>query len=469
MDLAGCGGGGSAHAVSQSPATLSGNWQFGMGEQVNPDPTKPSFSGGLQGGFLLQSGGKVTGAAIFSIATAPPGGSGGTPVQCNNGTDQISGSIAGQAVTLTASSIGAQTFSLTGNLSLDGTTMTGTYTSTDGAGCGIATAQALSWSAFLVPPLTGPIQGSFNSTSSNSNLNQQEFAVTGSLTQGDNFGVANATLSGSVSFINPATNPSDYPCLSGAILQGLISGNSVTLNIIGADGSTIGQIGNAEGAPVPAVTFSSTQNGYVLQSLSGPGYVVNSTPSCLNGDAGKICLAVNSTTGCQQPIMLTPSVLTFPAQTIGSTPTTQTIVLTNRSSYSLAVTESLTNNNGATNFTETDTCGKNGLISHGSVDLPAEESCSITISFNPQQSCAAGNPPEACLSATLTLVNAVSNSVVTVAIAGAGVPSSPALAACDFKGQKNSDGKRVEVHAISRFQGVLEDAVQDLEDHAEIE
>lgn len=392
--LSGCGGGTSSIANSQIPLTLSGNWQFNMAEQLNPDPSKPSFRGGLQGGFLLQTKDAVTGAAIYSITTEPPAGSGGTPSQCNNGTAQITGTLSDRIVTLTAAAAGGQTFRLTGTLSFDGSTMTGSYTSTDGAGCGIAATQA--WSAILVPPLTGSITGSFNS------VNNQYFPVTGTFNQGPNIGVSNATVTGFLSFVNPITFLSDYPCFPGPVfVNGQISGNAVFLQIVGNDGTNIGQIGQIGPAgPGPqAVTFDSTASGYVLHSLAGAAYAVYAK-ACGGGsltspaDSGNICLALNSTTACQQPVTLTPSALIFPAQTVGSSPTMQIITLSNTSGPTLGgLTLALINNSGQRNFLETDKCAVGDVRSLGQpLDLAAKQSCIVRIAFSPQGAA----PPEHC-------------------------------------------------------------------------
>ena len=163
--LSACGGGTSGD--SQNSVSLSGNWQFTVA-----NPPDGSFLGGLQGGFLLQNNGSVTGGAAYAVSLPQLS----TP--CNSGSAAITGTISGQNVTLTAIA-GTQTFTFTGTLSLDGSTvvdpgggtvqsvMVGTYSSTagtsaDGAPCGTAQT-GLQWSAILVPPMTGTIQGSFHS------------------------------------------------------------------------------------------------------------------------------------------------------------------------------------------------------------------------------------------------------------------------------------------------------------------
>ena len=89
---------------------------------------------------------------------------------------------------------------------------------------------------------------------------------------------------------------------------------------------------------------------------------------------------MNSATACQQPITLAPSALIFLSQTVGSPPTTQTVTLTNTSGTTLAgVTLTLTNN-GASNFTETDTCGLGGVPSQGGpFNLNSQQSCALRL------------------------------------------------------------------------------------------
>jgi hypothetical protein len=228
---------------SQNTASLSGNWQFTVAS-----PSDQSFIGGLQGGFLLQTSGSVTGGAVYSISL-PPAEGGGNPTLCNGGSSPITGTLSGQSVTLTAVA-GSQTFTFTGTLSSNKSTMSGKYSSTagsmvNGAPCGTAQT-GLQWSAISVPPLTGPIQGSFHSTGGAAGLTNQDFAVLGLLTQGPNIGASNATITGNLDFINQSTNLSDYPCFSTALVNGQVSGNTVILQIMGTNGSNLGQIGGTD-------------------------------------------------------------------------------------------------------------------------------------------------------------------------------------------------------------------------------
>jgi len=453
MMLSGCGGSSNSNNV-QAPPSLSGNWQFTVAS-----PSDNSFSGGLQGGFLLQTNNSVTGGAVYSVSL--PSQTGGSPTICNSGSATITGTVNGQNVTLTAVA-GSQTFTFTGSLSLDGSTMVGSYTSTAGtAGDGTTacgTAQTgLQWSAVSVPPLFGAIQGSFHSTGGAAGLANQNFLVTGTLSQGQNIGASNATVTGTLNFVDPVSQLSDYPCFPGASVNGQISGSSVVLQIIGADGSNLGQIG---GSSLGAVTYDSTPNGYVLHSAAGIAYAVNS-PSCPGvglsnaGDSGNICLSLTAS-ACQQPITLTPAFLVFPVQALGST-ITQTITLANNDPAgstlnSLQLLWQTGNGvfggpsdfDGLPNFLEQDNCAS----SPGTpFNLATGQSCSIHVSFNPQESCPwipFGTPPSVLgaapafcpfpLTASLMVVtpfSADSDLKFAVAVSGYGAsaiePSTPEL------------------------------------------
>ena len=468
--LSGCGGS-SSPSSSQNSGPLAGNWQFtlaspGDGSFVGtPSPACTATSGTplpiCSGGFLLQNKGSVTGALVYSMQLPPV--KAGSPTTLCGGSAPITGTVSGQTVTLSAVA-GTQTFTLTGTLSTDGSTMMGTYASTGGTGCGTAQT-GLQWSATSVKPLTGPVQGIFHSaagrfqTASGDliNISNQNFPVTGVLTQGANIGASNATVTGTLTF-------QGYPCLDTASVNGQISGKSVILQIIATNGLNAGQIGSPGlASTVSPVTFDSTaQGGYVLKGAKG--YGVN-TPVCpvanLPGDSGDICLALGNSTSCTQPISLSPASLTFPPQALGVPPTTQTITLTNTDPSNATLTGLSISNlvepgssfgafsdfTGLHNFTEQDNCAS---APQATFSLAPQQSCLITISFAPQQSCpwlpftpggpppsAAGAAPTLCpfpLTATLTVNSPTSADnlpAFAVPILGTGlsaiVPSTPEL------------------------------------------
>ena len=414
--LSGCSGSSSSSSPQQN-AAISGNWQFSM---TTADPNYPaSAQYGLQGGFLVQTNAKISGQVAYSITSDQL--QNGVPVVCDSGSAIVTGTVSGQNLTLTAAA-GSQTFSLTGTLGANGSITNGQFTtpgaSVGGAVCGAATPQGGSgtWGAVNVPPLSGSVTGSFHSTGLT--LNNQDFQVSGSLVQGENIGASSATVTGSLSFVDPTTLLSDYPCFPAGYVNvnGQISGNTIILQLIGVDGSSDGQIGIAA-SEVPnstglaQVTLDPVQpsGAYILHS-TGQGYQVD-TKACRPpggssiGEFGYLCLGFNSTTVCQQPITLSPPALVFSPQLLMCTaqncppnglgaPTTQTITLTNNQSPGAAPLTNLNlsflpSNNQSDftaipNFTESDNCS--AFLNSST----SGQSCNITITFAPQEGCSWG-------------------------------------------------------------------------------
>ena len=454
--LLGCGGGASSAGqnAAQNAGPLAGNWQFTM-----TPPPDGTFLGGMQGGFLLSNKDSVTGGVVYSVAL--PGTNGGFPTVCGSGSAPVTGTINGQSVTLTVAA-GTQTFVLIGTLSTNGLTMMGTYSSTDGKGCGTAQRE-LPWSATSVPPMTGMIQGSFHSTGGGL-LRDQDFPVSGFLNQGNNTGASNATVTGTLTF-------QGYPCLGTASVNGQISGNSVILQILASNGLNVGQIGAPAGSPnlSPAI-FESAVGGSVLHGTKAYGVATKTcSTSSLPPDTGNVCLSLGTATACTQPILLSPSPITFPPQIVGSSPITQTITLTNTDPSGSPLTgltisqlnfggsfvSGQSDFSGLPSFTERDTCAN---PPQSPFSLGPQQSCSITISFSPQQSCPwqpyanpppnQGEPPSLCpfpRAAKLTVKSPKSagddsDKAFSVPITGIGlsaiVPSTPEL---DFGSEAPSE------------------------------
>ncbi|MGC2398321.1 MAG: choice-of-anchor D domain-containing protein [Acidobacteriaceae bacterium] len=446
MVLSGCGGSNTSNQP-QASGQLAGNWQFTLA--TPPDGSFegncPSSSGTLAplcfGGFLLvQNNGSVTGAITYAIVLP-----GANPTICNSGSAPVTGTVNGQTVTLTAAA-GNQTFTLTGVL--NASTMMGTYTSTAGKGCGTAQT-GLQWSAIYVPPLSGAIGGNLHSTQSGS-LRNQVFPVTGTLTQGENIGASNATVTGTLNF-------QGYPCLSSASVNGQVSGNSVVLQIIANNGLNIGQIGAPAGFVNPGpVTVLSSAAGTALQGSNGYSVTTSSCPGGVT-DIGDVCLGLGNTTACTQPILFSTASLVFPPQQVGSAPTTQTITVTNNNvsgtpltGLSLAFNPQsgpsdltlLSDFDGLPDFMEQDDCAS---PAGSPFNLAPQQSCIVTISFSPQQSCPwmpstqfnGGEPPSRCpspLTASLAVTSPASaddDTSFAIPITGAGfsaiVPSTPEL------------------------------------------
>lgn len=456
LALAACGGGSSSTGSSgtnNSDPPVAGNWQFNM-----TAPGDLSFGGGIQSGFLMQKGSAITGSLAYSVTGAVPPSAPGTrsPV-CNSGSAPVTGTINGDKVMLTAPA-GGQTFTLTGTISADGSTMLGTYTSSagpmvNGMPCGSGQS-GLTWTALLIPRLNGTVQGSFHSKSTD-----QDFLVSGSLQQGENVGASSATITGTLTFQN-------YSCLGSAAHQtinvnGEISGSAVILQMFADSGANIGQIGqsNALNPQVSSVYFQSVASGgYVLQNsnsqLAYGGY--SATTKACAYDYGNICLAMGSATDCTQPITMTPGTLTFPSQIVGATSTSQTVTITNTDvsggtlgGLSLSWRPGggslgYSDFNGWPNFLEVDSCAS---TPGGTFSLPPQASCTVTIFFSPQQSCtwlpnSGGVAPASCppfasgskLNASLAVNSSKSadgDKTFAVPIGGVGlsavVPSTPEL------------------------------------------
>lgn len=468
--LSGCGGSSSSNN-SERNAAVSGNYQFSM---TPPDPNYPvSTPYGLQGGFLVANNGKVSGQVTYSIAFDQL--QNGAPLVCDSGSAMVTGTVSGQTLALTAVA-GTQTFALTGTLGPNNSITNGQFMtqggSVGGAVCGAATSQGTSqvWSAVNVPPLSGSLTGTFHSTGLS--LNNQEFQVTGSLVQGENIGATSATVTGSLSFVDPVTLLSDYPCFPAGYVNvnGQISGNTVILQLIGTDGSSNGQIGiaasqvpNSTGLAQVTLDPMQANGAYILHS-TGQGYQVD-TKSCRPpsgsslGEFGFLCLGLNNTTACQQPITLSPPALVFSPQLLMCTaqncppnglgaPTTQNITLTNNQPPGAAPLTGLTLNflpsivqsdfTTNPNFTEADNC------SAFLTSSTSGQSCNIAITFAPQEGCSwapgsGGVPVAACplpLTATLTLstpASADNDAQFAVPITGAGLSFiQPSVQEIDF-------------------------------------
>lgn len=406
---------------------IAANWQFNLAAPsdnsfhgTSSPGCSPSSAGApapvCMGGFLEQNDSSVSGQVVYSITPAnlPPAG-----FPCT-GSASVGGSVNGNTVTLTMQA-GPQTLSLTGTLSADGSTMMGTYSSTDTQGCGTAQS-GLQWQAVSVPPLSGPVQGNLHSAFKNDLAKPdfpagQDFPFTGALTQSPNIGASNASITGTLSF------PNGYPCLGKvASVNGQISGTSVILQIIAGNGLTVGQIGaeltSSHAQPAP-VAFQATPGGWILAGKEGYGVTSKQCPGGNTpGDYGNICLALGNSNACTQPVLLSPAALTFPSQVLGGPSTSQTITLTNndpsgaslsgltlafnpQSGLGSALQSGYSDFSGLPNFTWQNNCSS--LVSPletAPFTLASGQSCLITISYAPQESCpwfpfpySSGNPP----------------------------------------------------------------------------
>ena len=246
--LTGCGSGNS-NTGSTSSGGISGNWQISL------QPSIPKSKPIAQSGFLLENNGVLTGGMAVQNNACP-------------GTGNVLGSVSGSNITFSVTPAGLD-LEFTGSMTKAGT-MGGNYTVLSTGCTGNFTApQTGTWTANQVSPLNINIQGLF--TSSHQNLNPGTFNITGKVTQGPSTGESTTSLAGTLS----ATG---YCFFTTANVSGTISGTSVVLNVVGSDGTQIGQINGTT-----SLDGSSFNGSYRMIGL-GPGH----EPPCVNGDTGTV-------------------------------------------------------------------------------------------------------------------------------------------------------------------------------------
>ena len=212
-------------------------------------------------GFLLQSGGIVTGSFILGAGC--------------QGVGPVNGTFDGQNLQLTVSEFG-QDFSLTATLPSGSasTAFIGGQFSTLQGGC-VGFTSTGTWTAVRITPLLGSFHGSFVSSSGNGTLD-----VTGTLTQGANIGASNATVSGT---ITASGGQRFCSYLSTATITGTISGETLVLNLYGPNGAQTAQIPAPPPEPPAIVTAdaASLTSSYSFPQIS----------NVCTGDQGSLTLS----------------------------------------------------------------------------------------------------------------------------------------------------------------------------------
>lgn len=221
---------GSSRPSQVSGGALSGNWEITLNRHATTVPQ--TFSG-----FLVQSGETLSGSVILGAGC--------------QGVGPVTGTLTSQNLSLTINEFG-QDVSLVGTLPVNSGSMSGNFSTLPG-GC-TAFPNTGTWTAQLIPPLAGAFHGTLESTTNGT------VQVSGTLAQGPNTGASNATLSGTITALDPQ-NFCAY--LTTATITGLISGTSVTLNLFGPDGLQTTQI---DASATPDAT--SVSGGYVFQQIS---------------------------------------------------------------------------------------------------------------------------------------------------------------------------------------------------------
>jgi len=112
-------------------------------------------------------------------------------------------------------------------------------------------------------------------------------------------------------------------------------------------------------------------------------------------------------------VTMTPTSLTFPGRTVGTTSPSQSVTLTNSGNADLTISGISIMGTNATDFTKTSTCPITPST------LAASASCSISVTFTPS---AAGSR-----AASVSITDDTSGSPHSVALSGTGIPPSPAV------------------------------------------
>ena len=146
-----------------------------------------------------------------------------------SGVGNVNGTVSGSAVTLDVASTGLSII-LTGTIAPGQTSMSGNYTILSMGCIGSQSGPQLATSQQTwYRPLSGNITGNFVSITG-----ATSYAVTGQVKQGANTGDSTTPLSGNLSFTGF--------CYATANIVGSISGTSVVMNLVNANGAQIGQI-----------------------------------------------------------------------------------------------------------------------------------------------------------------------------------------------------------------------------------
>ena len=211
--LAGCGGSSSSPGPTSTLTIQSGNWNISASSIAAPGVTF------LAGGNLMQSGNSISGVVHIFNST------------CFGQTTDVpvSGSVSGQSVTLSSPAIQGQT--VTVSLNGSSTALSGTYSV---AGTGCAAGDRGTVNANLVPSITGSWHGTFTSTANPGTT----VDATADLTQS-----ATADAHGLFAVTGTVTFTGSTCFTSGTIVQSVLAGGALELEITTNDQPTPGDIG----------------------------------------------------------------------------------------------------------------------------------------------------------------------------------------------------------------------------------
>jgi hypothetical protein len=169
---------------------------------------------------------------------------------------------------------------------------------------------------------------------------------------------------------------------------------------------------SASTCPNPLAAGASCTNTITFTPQSAGALAATVTYTDSASTTGQTVALYGTGAGTSTGLTITPSSLTFPSTTVGSSAATQIITLKNNTSAAVSFTASTTiTGSGASSFAKTaSTCSN---------PLPAGASCTNTITFTPQSAGA--------LAATVTYTDSASTTGQTVSLSGTGASAGAGL------------------------------------------
>jgi trimeric autotransporter adhesin len=157
--------------------------------------------------------------------------------------------------------------------------------------------------------------------------------------------------------------------------------------------------------------------GTSIAAGSSCAITVSFSPSAVGAQAATVTISDNAIVGTQRislsgtgtpapspSVKLSPVSLTFTAQLVSTTSTTQSVSLTNNGTAALAITSIVTTGASNSDFSQANNCGSS---------LPVGASCMIGVTFTPSASGAR--------SASITITDSATNSPQTLSLSGDGL------------------------------------------------
>jgi hypothetical protein len=221
---------------------------------------------------------------------------------------------------------------------------------------------------------------------------------------GDEWGISIAVDSAGNAYVIGYTESSNFPTVN-ALQPNLAGQYSAFVAKINASGSALDYSTYLGGSGLDfgsGIAVDSAGNAYVTgETMSSNFPTVNAFQPSLSGANGNGNAFVAK---ILSSVSLSPQILVFASQPVGTTTTAQTIALSNTGNTALTISNLVISGTNATDFAETDNC-------LGSVAVGA--SCNINVTFTPT---ATGT-----LTGTVTITNNVTSSPLAAPLTGTGI------------------------------------------------